>query len=116
VPHRLRWLGDGTVAVADVIRRSSAVGLARLRALEPGLAPAVQARLVDWASDRFAGGGYSAIPPGAPGSLPALERPFGAIVLCGEHTAGLRWHGTMEGAIRSGRRAAAQSLELLSSG
>jgi monoamine oxidase len=34
-------------------------------------------------------------------------------VLAGEHTAGLRWHGTLEGALRSGRRAAAAVREVL---
>jgi monoamine oxidase len=90
--------------------------LDRLRSLDPDVRAGGEPVLVDWASDPFAGGGYSAIPPGAPGLLSALERPLGPIVLCGEHTAGPRWHGTMEGAIRSGRRAASQVLKLLSHG
>ncbi len=66
-----------------------------------------------WGSDPLAGGAYSAIPPGAVALLPALERPFGRVVLAGEHTAGLRWHGTLEGALRSGRRAARDVREVL---
>jgi monoamine oxidase len=41
----------------------------------------------------------------------ALARPVGRLAFAGEHTAGPVWHGTMEGAVRSGRRAAAQVLE-----
>jgi hypothetical protein len=35
-----------------------------------------------------------------------LARPLGRLAFAGEHTAGLDWHGTMEGAVRSGKRAA----------
>jgi monoamine oxidase len=85
-----------------------------LFALEPSLRPDREVRLVPWvASDPFTGGAYTAIPPGAPRQLPALERPFGRVVLAGEHTAGLRWHGTLEGALRSGRRAATAARGLL---
>jgi monoamine oxidase len=40
----------------------------------------------------------------------ALARPVGRLGFAGEHTAGPMWHGTMEGAIRSGRRAAREVL------
>jgi monoamine oxidase len=40
-----------------------------------------------------------------------LARPVGRLAFAGEHTAGLEWHGSMEGAIRSGRRAARQLLD-----
>jgi len=35
-----------------------------------------------------------------------LARPLGRLAFAGEHTAGLAWHGSMEGAVRSGLRAA----------
>jgi monoamine oxidase len=38
-----------------------------------------------------------------------LARPIGPLCFCGEHTAG-EWHGLMEGALRSGIRAADQAL------
>ena len=47
--------------------------------------------------------------------MPALAEPFGRVVLAGEHTAGEAWHGTLEGAVRSGERAAAQVRSLLAS-
>jgi monoamine oxidase len=85
----------------------------RLLALDPSLRRAGEPRSAMWGSDPFTEGAYSAIPPDAPRLLGALERPFGRVVLAGEHTAGLRWHGTLEGALQSGRRAARQVLELL---
>jgi monoamine oxidase len=76
-------------------------------ALDGSLRVRGRARVVHWGrNDPLVGGAYCAIPPGAPPLLPALERPFGRVVLAGEHTAGVRWHGTLEGALRSGRRAA----------
>ena len=44
-----------------------------------------------------------------------FERMHGAVAFAGEHTAGDH-SGTMEGALRSGTRAAAQVLELLGRG
>jgi monoamine oxidase len=49
------------------------------------------------------GGAYSAHPPG--GADPALAERYGPLVLAGEHTAG-PYAGLMEGALRSGLRAA----------
>ncbi len=85
-----------------------------LLGLEPSLRPEGEHRIVRWDADHvFTRGAYTAIPPGAPSLLPALERPFGRVALAGEHTAGLRWHGTLEGALRSGRRAARAIVALL---
>jgi hypothetical protein len=99
------WLGTAT---GDPRR-----WLDRLLALEPGLRPEGPPRLASWAADPHAGGAYAVVTPASASRLGALERPFGRVVLAGEHTAGLRWHGTFEGAVRSGRRAAAAMLELL---
>jgi predicted NAD/FAD-dependent oxidoreductase len=41
----------------------------------------------------------------------ALARPVGPLRFAGEHTAGA-WHALMEGALRSGRRAAAEAAEV----
>jgi monoamine oxidase len=90
--------------------------LERLAALDPELRPAGEATLVSWTADPLTRGGYSVIRPGSARLLPALERPFGRVVLAGEHTAGLEWHGTFEGAVRTGRRAARRVLELLGAG
>lgn len=90
----------------------SSAWVGRLFAMDASLKVEGSAPFPMWGSDPFAGGAYSAIPPGAPSLLGVLERPFGRIALAGEHTAGIRWHGTFEGALRSGRRAASQVLEL----
>ncbi|HEY5859855.1 MAG TPA: FAD-dependent oxidoreductase [Actinomycetota bacterium] len=42
-----------------------------------------------------------------------FTRPVGRVAFAGEHTAGADHHGTMEGALRSGRRAAEQVGALL---
>ena len=77
-------------------------GLAELRpelALEPG-----GTVLSTWDDDPWVRGAYSVFPP--PAVAEALAAPVGPLVFAGEHTAG-RWNGLMEGALRSGRRAAA---------
>lgn len=62
-----------------------------------------------WDDDPWARGAYSARSAASPLHSHELQRPVGPIVFAGEHTAG-DWHGLMEGALRSGERAAAQLL------
>jgi monoamine oxidase len=69
-------------------------------ALDPG-----GAVLSTWADDPWARGAYSVHTPG--GNDPALTARHGPLVLAGEYTAG-PYAGLMEGALRSGARAAAQ--------
>jgi monoamine oxidase len=40
----------------------------------------------------------------------ALAAPVGRLAFAGEHTAG-EWHGLMEGALRSGQRAARELMD-----
>ncbi len=54
-------------------------------------------------------GAYSARSPGSPLLGPELARPVGPLAFAGEHTAG-DWHGLMEGALRSGQRAAEEVM------
>ena len=54
-------------------------------------------------------GAYSARSISSPLRDEDLARPIGPLHFAGEHTAG-EWHGLMEGAFRSGRRAAEQVL------
>jgi monoamine oxidase len=65
------------------------------------------ALLSTWSDDPWARGAYSVHRPG--GNDPALAEPCGPVVLAGEYTAG-PYAGLMEGALRSGLRAAAQFL------
>ncbi len=69
---------------------------------EPG-----NAMLSSWHDDPWVRGSYSARSLSSPLRDEDLVRPIGPLVFAGEHTAG-EWHGLMEGALRSGRRAAEQ--------
>ena len=53
-------------------------------------------------------GSYSARGLSSPLRDDDLVKPIGPPYFAGEHTAG-EWHGLMEGALRSGRRAAEQT-------
>jgi monoamine oxidase len=68
--------------------------------------------LSTWHDDPWARGAYSARTLSSPLDDAALTRPLGAIAFAGEHTAG-PWHALMEGALRSGLRAASEVEELL---
>jgi monoamine oxidase len=63
--------------------------------------------LSTWHDDPWVGGSYSARSISSPLRDEDLARPIGPLRFAGEHTAG-EWHGLMEGALRSGRRAAEQ--------
>ena len=63
--------------------------------------------LSTWDDDPWARGAYSVHTPG--GNDPALAAAYGRLVFAGEYTAG-PFAALMEGALRSGARAAAQLL------
>lgn len=65
--------------------------------------------LSTWGDDPWVRGAYSARSATSPMDTDALARPVGPLYFAGEHTAG-KWHGLMEGALRSGARAAQQLL------
>ncbi|HZD74549.1 MAG TPA: NAD(P)/FAD-dependent oxidoreductase [Actinomycetota bacterium] len=83
--------------------------LQRLRALRPDLALEERgAILATWSDDPWSRGAYSTRPvAGRLDDDELLARPVGRLHFAGEHTAG-RWAGAMEGALRSGLRAAAE--------
>lgn len=87
----------------------------RIADLAPELQPDGAAVMKVWADDPLARGAYTAWDHPSLSRRPVFERPHGAIAFAGEHTAGDH-SGTMEGALRSGRRAATQVLELLGRG
>jgi len=74
--------------------------------LDPDLEMAL---LSSWHEDPWVWGAYSARSLASPLRDADLQRPIGPLFFAGEHTAG-EWHGLMEGALRSGRRAAEQVL------
>jgi monoamine oxidase len=80
-------------------------------ALRPELSLDVsRATLTTWNDDPWAGESYSALTiTAADGDDEVLAAPVGRVHFAGEHTAGA-WAGLMEGALRSGARAAGEVL------
>lgn len=66
-----------------------------------------------WADDPYTLGSYAAWDEPSWRRIDVFARPMGRVAFAGEHTAGTDHHGTMEGALRSGRRAAAQVVAAL---
>ena len=99
--------GLAALAVAD----GPATWAARVAALRPELtADAGRALLTTWNDDPWAGESYSALTVSvADGDEELLATPSGRVHFAGEHTAG-DWAGLMEGALRSGERAAREVL------
>jgi len=100
------FAGSGPAVAALDVERGPSTYLERIRALRPDLGfAASEPVLATWPE-----GAYSTRRPGRPDEDDELlERPCGALVFAGEHTAG-EWFGTMEGALRSGLRAAGELL------
>ncbi|MGH2988165.1 MAG: flavin monoamine oxidase family protein, partial [Solirubrobacterales bacterium] len=89
-----------------------AAWLDSLAALRPDLAlDADGAVLAAWDDDPWVGAAYSISPE--VGLVKALAEPVGPLAFAGEHVGG-RYNGLMEGAIRSGRAAAEDTLRMLS--
>jgi monoamine oxidase len=82
-----------------------------LAALRPELELNPEGALLStWHDDPWVRGSYSARSLSSPLRDRELSTPIGPLYFAGEHTAG-DWHGLMEGALRSGQRAARQVLE-----
>lgn len=104
----------GTMAAIDALGGSDAVerwvaAVVALRAdldLDP---EPCSTMLSSWHDDPWVRGSYSARTLSSPLRDDELVKPIGPLVFAGEHTAG-EWHGLMEGALRSGQRAAEQVL------
>jgi monoamine oxidase len=68
----------------------------------------VASKQIVWESDIWARGGYAYFDPAFDPALRQwLARPCGRLFFAGEHTS-IRWQGYMNGAVESGRRAAAE--------
>jgi monoamine oxidase len=90
--------------------------LDRLRAMNPDVTFAGEPLMYAWADDPFALGCYSAWDNASWDRHEVFSRRFGPLVFAGEHTAGPAYHGSMNGAMLSGRRAANEIVALLASG
>lgn len=101
--------GAASDATIELIGREGSVGLAKhLDWLGSGRAQLLHAQHVSWEADPFARGGYAFFDPIFPPERQSwLARPCGRLFFAGEHTS-VRWQGYMNGAVESGRRAAAE--------
>lgn len=76
--------------------------------LGSGNATLLSCRQFAWDTDPWSRGGYAHVDAAfSPALQPWLARPFGRLFFAGEHTS-QRWRGSMNGAVESGRRAAAE--------
>jgi monoamine oxidase len=102
-------------ASLGVTRGELAPWLEAVRAMNPDLTLVDEPVMYAWADDPYTLGAYSTWDPASWARRQVFARPAGALVFAGEHTEH-EHHGTMEGALRSGRRASAQVLQALASG
>jgi monoamine oxidase len=98
------------LAVSD----GPAIWADRAACLRPDLSLDLAAALVTtWNDDPWAGESYSLLTTAVrAGDDHLIAAPTGRVFFAGEHTAG-DWAGLMEGALRSGRRAAKEAVALL---
>lgn len=105
------FAGTADALTALGVDQGSGVWLERLRWLRPDL-PLLPADAVvsTWHDDPWAGAAYSVVRAGNPRDHDALAAPVGPLHFAGEHTA-REWSSTMEGALRSGYRAAGEVVQ-----
>ena len=124
--HYWTWTATGADGAVQPVVSAFAGSAPALAALEVATGPAPWRRklaalrpdldlddgelLSTWDDDPWIQAAYSTRTPAfRPGDPDLLARPVGPLHFAGEHTAG-PWSGLMEGALRSGRRAAAELL------
>jgi monoamine oxidase len=124
VPLRFwTWTQHGTPVASSFAGSPSALELVEVdrgaetwatavRRLRPDLEYADgPALLATWHDDPWARGAYSVRALSSPLDAETLARAVGRVAFAGEHTAG-DWHALMEGALRSGLRAASEVSRL----
>jgi monoamine oxidase len=101
--------GSASDATREILAREGIGGLERcLEWLGPKRAELTAWRQVVWDTDPWSRGGYAYFDPSFDPALRAwLARPCGSLFFAGEHTS-LASQGYMNGAVESGRRAAAE--------
>jgi monoamine oxidase len=101
--------GGASDLTQAIVAREGPPGLARaLDWLGSTRSELIASRQVVWEDDPHARGGYAFFDPEFDPDLRAwLARPAGRLFFAGEHTS-VQWQGYMNGAVESGRRAAAE--------
>ena len=112
------WAGGPRAAGLPAPGAALVAAAAGSLAASLGLAPAEVSRQVeahyhhDWNADPWSRGAYSYVLAGGAEAYRTLERPIeGTLCLAGEATCGEGYNATMEGAMRSGLRAARALLD-----
>jgi monoamine oxidase len=104
------FAGSAPALAALQVAAGPATWRRRLATLRPDLQLDRGAVLSTWDDDPWIEAAYSTRTPGfRPDDPDLLARPVGPLHFAGEHTAG-PWSGLMEGALRSGHRAATELL------
>jgi monoamine oxidase len=104
------FAGSAPALAALEVAGGPATWRRRLAALRPDLDLDQDTVLSTWDDDPWVQAAYSTRTPAfRPDDPDLLARPVGPLHFAGEHTAG-PWSGLMEGALRSGHRAAAELL------
>jgi monoamine oxidase len=103
--------GAASDATNELVGREGVGALARsLDWLGSSNAELIGAHHISWDADPCARGGYAFFDPSFPPALRSwLAQPCGRIFFAGEHTS-QAWQGYMNGAVESGRRAAAEIM------
>ncbi len=110
LPILAAFAGSAPALEALEVDRGPRKWLGLIAALRPDLELDPDSTLLcTWHDDPWSRCAYSARSATSPLDPEALARPVGALAFAGEHTAG-PWHGLMEGALRSGIRAARDLL------
>lgn len=101
--------GGASDATQAIVTRTAAKGLLdSLDWLGAKDAELIASHQTVWEHEPFSRGGYAFFDPGFDPELRAwLARPAGRLFFAGEHTS-MKWQGYMNGAVESGRRAAAE--------
>ncbi len=115
-PRRCLASFAGSPSAQEILRTAEGdpgPWVARLRALNPDLTFVGEPRMQAWATDPLTPGAYSAWDDRSWDRRALFSTMVGRVAFAGEHTAGPEHYGTMEGALRSGVRAAGQVRTLL---
>ena len=114
-PRRAITSFAGSAVAQEGLRTTSGLSgpwLERLRAMNLDVDLVGEPLMYAWADDPFTLGCYSAWDNTSWDRHDLFARPVGRVAFAGEHTAGPAHHGTMNGALRSGIRAAEQVLAM----
>jgi monoamine oxidase len=103
--------GGASRATQSIVAKDGIAGLvSELAFLGVRRAELLGSHQTVWEADPWSGGGYAVFDPSYKPELRGwLARPCGRLFFAGEHTS-VRWQGYMNGAVESGRRAAAEVL------